>query len=383
MKGRDKEKNTANPPSDSGVESMTSSKESLAESCQSDDSGLGSPTSGEEESNKDIKTSPAATRSSARIRQARDYDLRESSLINRIQTERRRSEPRQPKPKAKAPPLSKYRRRSANARERSRMKSINDAFDDLRQVIPELPTATLAPGTKVPTKITTLRLAMNYIAALREMLGYDAIVMPSVLPPLATSNPNEDNKELMTLREDLAHLGTQSSPCPEQPNKALHDKTKTHQTPLKQGYHSPAKAPSTLPVAGQVLDVPVKTETNELNAIPKQRIHSFEDSNNHLHGIMGQGLKVHNMADHNFQSSLTSPTEHTSHCYMDCTTLTPELELSPTPFGQDVTLTAGTLVADLAASALDVDLTSFLHSPTSSLSSHPGSMDSEADHLVS
>ena len=96
------------------------------------------------------------------------YNLRTSSLINRIQTERKRAEPKNPKPKTKPPPLSKYRRKTANARERTRMQEINQAYEDLRQVVPQLP-----EEDGKSTKITTLRLALNYIAALREILGYE------------------------------------------------------------------------------------------------------------------------------------------------------------------------------------------------------------------
>ncbi len=129
-------------------------------------------------------TSDNTTVVSKRPRRAcrdREYNLRDSSIINRIETERRRASPKTPKPKSKPPPLSKYRRRTANARERNRMKEINDAFDELRDVIPkphENDTITDAVmeeegGVMKLTKITTLRLAMNYIRALRETLGYD------------------------------------------------------------------------------------------------------------------------------------------------------------------------------------------------------------------
>lgn len=98
-----------------------------------------------------------------------DYNLRNSSLVNRVQSERRRSEPKQPKPKTNPPPLSKYRRRAANSRERTRMSEINIAFDTLQSAIPIIEHG---PGLKM-TKITTLRLALNYICALRQMLGYE------------------------------------------------------------------------------------------------------------------------------------------------------------------------------------------------------------------
>lgn len=72
------------------------------------------------------------------------------------------------KAKPKPPPLSKYRRKTANARERSRMREINQAFETLRKVVPQL-SATQQQNEKL-TKITTLRLAMKYIAALSAAL---------------------------------------------------------------------------------------------------------------------------------------------------------------------------------------------------------------------
>ncbi|XP_075233092.1 uncharacterized protein LOC142331226 [Lycorma delicatula] len=70
--------------------------------------------------------------------------------------------------KQKPPPLSKYRRKTANARERSRMREINEAFESLRRAIPHL-THENNHNEKM-TKITTLRLAMKYIAALTQAL---------------------------------------------------------------------------------------------------------------------------------------------------------------------------------------------------------------------
>ena len=108
-----------------------------------------------------------------KIKLPTEYNLRASSIINRLNCETRRGQPRQPKPKNKPPPLSKYRRKTANARERDRMREINDAFEELRQAIPtyRVESDELDPSGKI-TKITTLRLAMNYISALRDILGY-------------------------------------------------------------------------------------------------------------------------------------------------------------------------------------------------------------------
>ncbi|OWF43840.1 helix-loop-helix protein delilah-like [Mizuhopecten yessoensis] len=97
------------------------------------------------------------------------YNFRRSSLVNRVVSERKRKETKLPKPKCKPPPLSKYRRRAANSRERGRMEDINSAFEVLKGVLPDIEAC---PSSKM-TKITTLRLAMNYISALRNSLGVE------------------------------------------------------------------------------------------------------------------------------------------------------------------------------------------------------------------
>lgn len=72
--------------------------------------------------------------------------------------------------KQKPAPLSKYRRKTANARERNRMREINMAFETLRNVIPHMPTTQIPGANEKLTKITTLRLAMKYIATLSAAL---------------------------------------------------------------------------------------------------------------------------------------------------------------------------------------------------------------------
>lgn len=129
--------------------------------------------------------------------EAEKYSLRPRSIAKRLEVEQKlkqertvQPQKRTPKPKQKPAPLSKYRRKTANARERCRMKEINQAFETLRKAIPQ---ETLAYHSESPspssssssssstcgsssekwTKITTLRLAMDYIEALTRVLEHD------------------------------------------------------------------------------------------------------------------------------------------------------------------------------------------------------------------
>ncbi|XP_063592163.1 achaete-scute complex protein T5-like [Penaeus indicus] len=101
------------------------------------------------------------------------YGLRPRTIIKRLQQEKSRQEIPKPRParsKSRPAPLSKYRRKTANARERHRMKEINNAFESLRKVLPALEIHTSSSSM---TKITTLRMAVGYIRALSEVLEDD------------------------------------------------------------------------------------------------------------------------------------------------------------------------------------------------------------------
>ncbi|CAL4252201.1 unnamed protein product, partial [Meganyctiphanes norvegica] len=71
-------------------------------------------------------------------------------------------------PKARPAQLSKYRRRTANVRERHRLKEMNVAFESLRAVLP--PEMGPPTNSSTSTKITTLRQAVDYIQALTHVL---------------------------------------------------------------------------------------------------------------------------------------------------------------------------------------------------------------------
>lgn len=124
-----------------------------------------SPTKENKDTNNNSNKSP-----SHNSRIAEKYGLRPRTIIKRIQLEKSRQEThgkesRKPKP----PPLSKYRRKTANARERHRMKEINEAFATLRGILPSFNAR--RSSTSGMTKITTLKLATSYIQALSDVLS--------------------------------------------------------------------------------------------------------------------------------------------------------------------------------------------------------------------
>ena len=142
------------------------------------------------------------------------YSLRPRSLQKRAETEERgraaansrskrgEGNPGAPRPKQKPPPLSKYRRKTANARERDRMREINAAFETLRRAVPHTSSVHQNQhdnnGSEKLTKITTLRLAMKYIATLSQALQQsDTVIQMSEVRvpilPLSSSISSSSN----------------------------------------------------------------------------------------------------------------------------------------------------------------------------------------------
>lgn len=128
----------------------------------------------------------------ASIKSNREFDQDDDLWKPRGRTKKRT--------KQKSAPLSKYRRKTANARERSRMREINEAFEALRRAVPHLNSNSENPSEKI-SKIMTLRLAMKYITALSNALHEPSFGETSlsdvilscegVLTPGSISEPSE------------------------------------------------------------------------------------------------------------------------------------------------------------------------------------------------
>jgi len=94
--------------------------------------------------------------------------LRQSSVAKRLETENQRRQPRV-KERTSKKYMSKYRRKTENAKERERMKKFNEAFENLRQ---KLPSKVLVDSSgEKDTKVSALRSAIHYIKSLQDLLA--------------------------------------------------------------------------------------------------------------------------------------------------------------------------------------------------------------------
>ncbi|XP_061392995.1 helix-loop-helix protein delilah [Musca vetustissima] len=114
------------------------------------------------------------------------------------------------KSKIKAAPLSKYRRKTANARERTRMREINSAFENLRHCVPAcISDEDVGPSNEKLTKITTLRLAMKYIKVLSDALvdphkpELDRLICDSIHYKPCSKTPNDSSVLRLQKTHDL------------------------------------------------------------------------------------------------------------------------------------------------------------------------------------
>jgi hypothetical protein len=87
-----------------------------------------------------------------------------SSLVPSSVSDSKQTTRKQRRTKQIPPVIKKKRRLAANARERKRMQSLNDAFDRLRQYLPSL------GEDRQFSKHETLQMAQSYISALCDLL---------------------------------------------------------------------------------------------------------------------------------------------------------------------------------------------------------------------
>ena len=176
------------------------------------------------------------------------YTLRACSIQKRIEVEHKAKQPRKrgPKPRPKTAPMSKYRRKTANLRERQRMGEINVAFEKLREKLP-CPITLAAKGSpgngggggggakcEKLTKINILHIAINYIRSMENLLETGEPGMGSFKD--MTKNPIRDDKnrkmEVQKVLEALMKRADTSKPNPGEDESVL-GLAKTNKKPSK------------------------------------------------------------------------------------------------------------------------------------------------------
>lgn len=159
-------------------------------------------------SNNDIRS----TNSSSRIRNSKNKVCDEFNATALSTSKLTVSEkiPKE-KPKQKAAPLSKYRRKTANARERTRMREINHAFENLRQAVPVVVAGSPSQSTNEKlTKITTLRMAMKYITILSDILDNKTELNDSLLASLMEVESKHIRKDKISSAATVPCIANQS-----------------------------------------------------------------------------------------------------------------------------------------------------------------------------
>ncbi|XP_063592069.1 myogenic factor 6-like [Penaeus indicus] len=135
-------------------------------------SSLGTPVDGNNNSNAEGGGDVVLDGGKAEAASSGKYQLRPRSVHARRLCDSDWSFGESLRHKPRAAPLSRYRRKTANARERYRMRQINTAFESLRGVLPSWVCSRRAASDM--TKIATLRLASAYIRSLQDILDGSA-----------------------------------------------------------------------------------------------------------------------------------------------------------------------------------------------------------------
>ena len=124
--------------------------------------------------------------------------------------------------------MSKYRRKTANARERQRMGAINVAYDRLKDTIP-LPSVGLGrQKCEKLTKINLLHIAINYIRALQDILdsgeeGVDIVPERLILNPFRQDDEEEEEGEEGEEEEEEEGGGCQADCSHSSPDSGIQE----------------------------------------------------------------------------------------------------------------------------------------------------------------
>lgn len=142
-----------------------------------------------------------------------EKDIKQEILITNTAKKRPRSGSKEATRVHNPPPMAVARR---NARERNRVKQVNNGFATLRQHIPNSIAAAFESsngrgGNKKLSKVETLRMAVEYIRSLEDLLAMDDSTENT-----STSTPTNYQYSLTSPSLDEDDLSTNPTPPPQQ-----------------------------------------------------------------------------------------------------------------------------------------------------------------------
>eukprot|EP00096_Caligus_rogercresseyi_P006310 TRINITY_DN22652_c0_g1_i1.p1 TRINITY_DN22652_c0_g1~~TRINITY_DN22652_c0_g1_i1.p1 ORF type:complete len:324 (-),score=130.60 TRINITY_DN22652_c0_g1_i1:197-1168(-) len=157
--------------------------------------------------------------------------LRAKSIAKRLETERNKNAPRVRKPRQKVCTMSKYRRKTANAKERDRMKQVNDAFEKLRDVVPHHRAFISSGDPANATKVSTLRCAISYINSLQQLI--EDSNQGLLDPGLYNTNLKEEDLLFPPTKKPSASSSTSSSSLKKPKKKPKRDSKTPKKAPKR------------------------------------------------------------------------------------------------------------------------------------------------------
>jgi achaete-scute complex protein len=168
-----------------------------------------------------------------------------------------------------------------NARERNRVKQVNNGFSNLRQHIPQTVVSALTKGgrgsAKKLSKVDTLKMAVEYIRSLKDMLDENE--------NSGSSSTSSYYSESNSLLQSIPRSESSLSPTPSYASDSSSHMSYTpnliqsHQTHFKQEPFDTFIDPSTSPAPSYHSDIPIHhhQQIYQPTSTPYKPVHQFDN----------------------------------------------------------------------------------------------------------
>lgn len=167
-----------------------------------------------------------------------------------------------------------------NARERNRVKQVNNGFSNLRQHIPQTVVSALTKGgrgsAKKLSKVDTLKMAVEYIRSLKDML--DDNENNSTSAGSSSSSYYCESTQLPRSEASLSPTPSYSSDASSQMSYTPNHHLQNHQPHFKQEPFDSYVDPSTSPAPSYNSDIPIHHQQTFIpTSTPYKHSHQFDN----------------------------------------------------------------------------------------------------------